>query len=73
MLLSFLSVPLANVKCVRRVNLCFIPDAFSLGTVFMPPKWSLGYQQCRWSYDSAVRVLEVSAMDLSQIFHFIGN
>ncbi|XP_034704565.1 alpha-glucosidase 2-like isoform X1 [Vitis riparia] len=32
----------------------------AIGTVFMPPKWSLGYQQCRWSYDSAVRVLEVA-------------
>ncbi|KDO38368.1 hypothetical protein CISIN_1g0443051mg, partial [Citrus sinensis] len=25
-------------------------------TVFMPPKWSLGYNQCRWSYDSEKRV-----------------
>lgn len=33
---------------------------FSLsGTVFMPPKWSLGYHQCRWSYLSDQRVLEV--------------
>ncbi|KAI8009460.1 hypothetical protein LOK49_LG06G03349 [Camellia lanceoleosa] len=24
----------------------------AVGTVFMPPKWSLGYHQCRWSYDS---------------------
>lgn len=31
----------------------------SPGTVFMPPKWSLGYQQCRWSYLSDQRVLEV--------------
>ncbi|KAJ0508465.1 putative alpha-glucosidase [Helianthus annuus] len=30
-----------------------------LGTVFMPPKWSLGYQQCRWSYNSNARVREV--------------
>ncbi|XP_044481908.1 alpha-glucosidase 2 isoform X2 [Mangifera indica] len=30
------------------------------GTVFMPAKWSLGYHQCRWSYDSDQRVLEVS-------------
>ncbi|KAH9753530.1 Heteroglycan glucosidase 1 [Citrus sinensis] len=27
-------------------------------TVFMPPKWSLGYHQCRWSYDSDKRVRE---------------
>ncbi|XP_026406410.1 uncharacterized protein LOC113301799 isoform X2 [Papaver somniferum] len=30
----------------------------AIGTVFMPPKWSLGYHQCRWSYDSDSRVLE---------------
>ncbi|KAK6934863.1 Glycoside hydrolase family 31, N-terminal domain, partial [Dillenia turbinata] len=32
----------------------------AIGTIFMPPKWSLGYQQCRWSYDSDLRVLEVA-------------
>ncbi|OWM65021.1 hypothetical protein CDL15_Pgr028739 [Punica granatum] len=31
----------------------------AIGTVFMPPKWSLGYHQCRWSYASDERVLEV--------------
>ncbi|KAH9687559.1 Heteroglycan glucosidase 1 [Citrus sinensis] len=30
----------------------------TVGTVFMPPKWSLGYNQCRWSYDSEKRVRE---------------
>ncbi|KAK6233340.1 hypothetical protein QUC31_005746 [Theobroma cacao] len=32
----------------------------AIGTVFMAPKWSLGYHQCRWSYDSEERVLEVA-------------
>ncbi|KAF5753750.1 putative alpha-glucosidase [Helianthus annuus] len=32
----------------------------AVGTVFMPPKWSLGYQQCRWSYDSDTRVREIA-------------
>ncbi|KAK7367096.1 hypothetical protein VNO80_09105 [Phaseolus coccineus] len=32
----------------------------AIGTVFMPPKWSLGYHQCRWSYLSDQRVLEVA-------------
>ncbi|CAL1386677.1 unnamed protein product [Linum trigynum] len=32
----------------------------AIGTVFMPPKWSLGYHQCRWSYDSDLRVREVA-------------
>ncbi|KAA8521085.1 hypothetical protein F0562_011762 [Nyssa sinensis] len=26
----------------------------------MPPKWSLGYHQCRWSYDSDARVREIA-------------
>jgi alpha-glucosidase (family GH31 glycosyl hydrolase) len=25
----------------------------------MPPKWALGYHQCRWSYDSSEKVLKV--------------
>ncbi|KAL8266855.1 hypothetical protein R6Q59_004199 [Mikania micrantha] len=29
-------------------------------TVFMPPKWSLGYQQCRLSYYSDLRVREIA-------------
>ncbi|XP_027361090.1 uncharacterized protein LOC113869127 isoform X2 [Abrus precatorius] len=32
----------------------------AIGTVFMPPRWSLGYHQCRWSYLSDQRVLEVA-------------
>lgn len=32
----------------------------AVGTVFMPPKWALGYQQCRWSYDSDIRVREIA-------------
>ncbi|KAI3961700.1 hypothetical protein MKW92_034201 [Papaver armeniacum] len=32
----------------------------AIGTVFMPPKWSLGYHQCRYSYLSDTRVLEVA-------------
>ncbi|XP_058103908.1 uncharacterized protein LOC131247949 isoform X2 [Magnolia sinica] len=32
----------------------------AIGTVFMPPKWSLGYHQCRWSYDSDAKVLKVA-------------
>ncbi|KAJ0970889.1 hypothetical protein J5N97_018848 [Dioscorea zingiberensis] len=32
----------------------------AIGTVFMPPKWSLGYHQCRWSYDSEEKVLKIA-------------
>ncbi|KAJ1288397.1 hypothetical protein BS78_02G086400 [Paspalum vaginatum] len=31
----------------------------AIGTVSMPPKWSLGYHQCRFSYDSSEKVLKV--------------
>ncbi|MES2809445.1 MAG: glycoside hydrolase family 31 protein [Bacteroidota bacterium] len=30
------------------------------GRMEMPPLWSLGYQQCRWSYMSATEVLDVA-------------
>ncbi|XP_042039344.1 alpha-glucosidase 2-like [Salvia splendens] len=32
----------------------------AVGTIFMPPKWALGYHQCRWSYDSDERVREIA-------------
>ncbi|KAI3468955.1 hypothetical protein Pfo_025618 [Paulownia fortunei] len=32
----------------------------AVGTIFMPPKWALGYHQCRWSYDSEARVREIA-------------
>jgi len=30
------------------------------GRMEMPPLWSLGYQQCRWSYASAAEVLDIA-------------
>ncbi|XP_020571578.1 uncharacterized protein LOC110018570 [Phalaenopsis equestris] len=32
----------------------------AIGTVFMPPKWSLGYHQCRWSYETDERVRKIA-------------
>jgi len=32
-----------------------------VGTMPLPPRWSLGYQQCRWSYTPESRVREVAA------------
>ncbi|MCO5606857.1 hypothetical protein L7F22_061048 [Adiantum nelumboides] len=32
----------------------------AIGTIDMPPKWSLGYHQCRWSYEPDFKVLEVA-------------
>lgn len=31
-----------------------------VGAAPLPPRWSLGYQQCRWSYESAKRVRSVA-------------
>lgn len=31
------------------------------GYMPMPPKWALGYQQCRWSYEPESRVREIAA------------
>ena len=49
-----------------ELNYYFIPGphpkdvlrryAALVGTTPLPPMWALGYQQCRWSYDSAKRV-----------------
>lgn len=30
------------------------------GTITMPPKWAIGYHQCRYSYDPATRVQEIA-------------
>eukprot|EP00850_Spirogloea_muscicola_P006800 SM000033S12321 [mRNA] locus=s33:142660:151351:+ [translate_table: standard] len=32
----------------------------AIGEMPMPAKWTLGYHQCRWSYETADRVLEVA-------------
>lgn len=32
----------------------------AIGTIAMPPKWSLGYHQCRWSYEPDSKVIEVA-------------
>lgn len=37
----------------------------------MPPKWSLGYHQCRWSYDSSEKVLKVFSCQ-SRLSVYIG-
>ncbi len=31
------------------------------GRMSMPPKWALGYHQCRWSYDSETEVRQLAA------------
>ena len=31
-----------------------------IGTLPLPPRWSLGYHQCRYSYDSDARVRQIA-------------
>ena len=31
------------------------------GGAYLPPKWALGYQQCRWAYETQARVEEIAA------------
>ncbi|XP_024399119.1 uncharacterized protein [Physcomitrium patens] len=34
--------------------------AQATGTIQLPPKWALGYQQCRWSYETAEKVSKIA-------------
>ncbi|CAM8883103.1 unnamed protein product [Rhodiola kirilowii] len=54
------SYPVITFGPFKTPTLVLISLSHAIGTLFMPPKWSLGYQQCRWSYESEARVLEVS-------------
>ncbi|KAK6137707.1 hypothetical protein DH2020_028542 [Rehmannia glutinosa] len=52
-------------------------ESFSraVGTVFMPPKWALGYHQSRWSYESEEEVREERFPDPNSLvddLHAIG-
>ncbi|PIA58697.1 hypothetical protein AQUCO_00500561v1 [Aquilegia coerulea] len=54
------SYPVITFGPFASPTAALISLSHAIGTVLMPPKWSLGYHQCRWSYDSAVRVLQVA-------------
>lgn len=54
------SYPVITFGPFATPNDVLVSLSHAIGTVFMPPKWSLGYHQCRWSYTSDKRVLEVA-------------
>lgn len=54
------SYPVITFGPFASPNDVLVSLSHAIGTVFMPPKWALGYQQCRWSYMSDKRVLEVA-------------
>ncbi|KAL5724729.1 alpha-glucosidase [Ranunculus cassubicifolius] len=55
-----ISYPLITFGPLASPTAVLMSLSRAIGTVFMPPKWSLGYHQCRWSYDSDLRVMEVA-------------
>ncbi|KAJ3689505.1 hypothetical protein LUZ61_018669 [Rhynchospora tenuis] len=59
-IISAASYPVVTFGPFGSPNEVLTSLSHAIGTVFMPPKWCLGYQQCRWSYLSADRVLEVA-------------
>nr|XP_043607023.1 alpha-glucosidase 2 [Erigeron canadensis] len=52
--------PVITFGPFASANVVLTSLSHAAGAVFMPPKWSLGYQQCRWSYDSHLRVREIA-------------
>ncbi|MBA0738401.1 hypothetical protein Gogos_011764 [Gossypium gossypioides] len=58
--ISLPSFPVITFGPFSSPTAVLVSLSHAIGTVFMPPKWSLGYHQCRWSYDSQERVLEIS-------------
>lgn len=52
--LNYYFIPGPTVKDVVRRYAALV------GTQSLPPLWALGYQQCRWSYETAKRVRELA-------------
>ncbi|GJU20784.1 heteroglycan glucosidase 1 [Tanacetum coccineum] len=52
--------PVITFGPFASANVVLTSLSHAIGTVFMPPKWALGYHQCRWSYDSDMRVREIA-------------
>ncbi|MBS0197342.1 MAG: alpha-glucosidase [Planctomycetes bacterium] len=55
--------PSPAVTVIERADAMGVVRVLSelTGKMPMPPKWALGYQQCRWSYEPEGRVREVAA------------
>ncbi len=52
--------------------ICFFVCNGVGGTIPLPPKWALGYHQCRWSYEPAARVVEVSLSSFGSNMIFVA-
>ena len=54
--------PILDVYVVAGPFLAQVVERFTalVGRMPLPPRWALGYQQCRWSYETADRIREVA-------------
>lgn len=55
--------PSFSVVVIERDHPMEVVEALAslIGRMPLPPRWALGYQQCRWSYHPEARVREVAA------------
>ncbi|MDX2149036.1 MAG: glycoside hydrolase family 31 protein [Planctomycetota bacterium] len=55
--------PSPGVTVIERTNAMEVVRVLSelTGRMPMPPRWALGYHQCRWSYEPEERVRELAA------------
>lgn len=54
------SYPIITIGPFASPTDVLIVFSHAIGTVCMPPKWSLGYHQCRWSYETDALVREIA-------------
>jgi alpha-glucosidase len=56
-------VPMPAVTIIERESPLAVMEALAdlVGRMPLPPRWSLGFHQSRWSYEPASRVLEIAA------------
>lgn len=56
------SGPMPGVLIIERPTPAEVVQVLThlTGRIPMPPRWSLGYHQCRWSYSPAERVREIA-------------
>ncbi|MBA0613113.1 hypothetical protein Godav_013622 [Gossypium davidsonii] len=71
--ISLPSFPVITFGPFSSPTAVLVSLSHAIGTVFMPPKWSLGYHQCRWSYDSQERVLEERFPDAKSLVKDLQN
>ncbi|MBA0585828.1 hypothetical protein Gorai_016590 [Gossypium raimondii] len=71
--ISLPSFPVITFGPFSSPTAVLVSLSHAIGTVFMPPKWSLGYHQCRWSYDSQERVLEERFPDPKSLVKDLHN